>query len=100
MGTQSDDPRGQNFDPNRNADEILREVTVEAPFLLSKYEMTVGQWQRSPAAERNPSTYPPGATYPAHRGSVSLLNPVESVSWTTCTEVLRRIGLRLPEEER
>ncbi|MFT7620615.1 MAG: serine/threonine protein kinase/formylglycine-generating enzyme required for sulfatase activity [Planctomycetota bacterium] len=99
MGSQKTAPKGQNFDPLRRPDEELSEVTIEKTFFLSKYEMTQGQWQRSPSSTKNPSIYSVGWSYKGHKGKVSLLNPVEQVSWTMCTKLLERIGLGLPNEE-
>ncbi|MFT7618236.1 MAG: sulfatase activating formylglycine-generating enzyme, partial [Planctomycetota bacterium] len=99
MGSQKTDPKGQNFDPQSRPDEELREVEIGKPFFLAKYEMTQGQWQRSPAVSTTPSYYGVDWSYKGHKGKVSLLNPVEQVSWTMCTTLLVRIGLALPSEE-
>jgi len=56
-----------------------------APFFLSKYELTQGQWQRF--SGRNPSYYTRGDSH-----------PVEQVSWLDCEHLLGRLGLRLPSE--
>ncbi len=93
MGAQSD-PAEANFDPQAAANESpVHEVTLDAYF-LSKYELTQGQWERF--VGRNPSQYRPGVKF--GQQSVTLLNPVEQVSWTDCTQVLGRIGLELPTE--
>src|SRR5690606_11340342 len=70
-------------DPNADADEARRHVTVE-PFLIGKFEIGQGQWQR--CAGGNPSAYPAPA------------GPVDSVSWQDATTWLPRFGLRLPTE--
>ena len=62
-------------------------------FFLSKYEMTQGQWLR--LTGHNPSGFAAARGRDPH---VSLLLPVEWVSWDECTEVLRRFGLVLPSE--
>ncbi len=64
------------------------------PFLLSKYEMTQAQWFRFTG--ENPSRFGPAADFESER--LSLLNPVEMVSWNDCADVLGRLGLRLPTE--
>ena len=66
-------------------------------FFLSKYEMTQGQWLRATGA--NPSMFHPDYAG-SHRDKLrfTLLHPVEQVSWTDCTGVLRRLGLQLPSE--
>jgi formylglycine-generating enzyme required for sulfatase activity len=44
MGAQRDDPAGQNYDPHAEPDEgPVHEVTLSS-FLISKYEVTQGQW--------------------------------------------------------
>jgi len=64
------------------------------PFLLSKYELTQGQWWR--ITNTRPSYWKKGERY----GStiVDDRHPVESVSWNLCEEVLRRYDLALPTE--
>jgi serine/threonine protein kinase/formylglycine-generating enzyme required for sulfatase activity len=90
MGAQKSDPSGPNHDPQAASDEgPVHEVTLSA-FFLSKYEMTQGQWERF--AGRNPSYYRPGSL------AKSLVNPVETVSWQDCMEVMDRLGLSLPSE--
>jgi serine/threonine protein kinase/formylglycine-generating enzyme required for sulfatase activity len=70
-----------------------RQVPVE-PFLLSKYEMTQGQWLR--VTGENPSVRHPGK--PHNTLWTTLLHPVEAVSWNDCSQVLGQMNLRLPEE--
>ena len=90
MGAQSSDRSGPNHDPHAYADETPHEVTL-SPFLLSKYEMTQGQWTRF--VRPNPSHYqPPNGLAP------SLLHPVEQVSWIECVALCERMGLALPTE--
>ncbi len=101
MGSQKDNPAGQNYDPGHKDDERLHEVTIEKAFFLSKYEMTQGQWNRSPTDEKNPSRYGIGFGKGGSRLKVpvDLRHPVEQVSWTMSNRVLRRVGLSLPSEE-
>ncbi|NUP96888.1 MAG: protein kinase [Planctomycetaceae bacterium] len=54
-------------------------------YFLSKYEMTQGQWQRIAAS--NPSGF-----------HLSVLHPVQQVSWPMCSELLEHMGLSLPSE--
>lgn len=83
-----------NVDPDAWIKEgPVHEVTIE-PFLLSKYEMSQGQWMRF--TKDNPSCYKPGKTFGGK--TVTLLNPVESVTWETCASVVSRLNLRLPSE--
>ncbi|MHC5211234.1 MAG: bifunctional serine/threonine-protein kinase/formylglycine-generating enzyme family protein [Planctomycetota bacterium] len=60
-----------------------------APFFLSRYEMTQGQWLRFTG--ENPSRYAPG-----HGRVTGLMHPVESVNWLMCEQTLSRLGLALP----
>ena len=69
------------------------QVTL-APFFLSKYEMTQGQWTRF--TSRNPSGYPPEVEIRGHRAT--LAHPIESVSWNECARLAREMGLLLPTE--
>jgi serine/threonine protein kinase/formylglycine-generating enzyme required for sulfatase activity len=102
MGAQKHDPERRNYDPHATARESpVHEMTLAA-FLISKYEMTQGQWQRFTGA--NPSRYgptwswkgePPAET-PIHQNQ--RWNPVEQVTWMECRNVLDRLGLVLPTE--
>jgi formylglycine-generating enzyme required for sulfatase activity len=98
MGAQSKDPNGQNYDPQAEdieSDENGNPVEVTlAPYFLSKYEMTQGQWDRFTG--ENPSGYVPGSQYGDK--ATTLLHPVETVSWEDCVEMLGRLDLVLPTE--
>jgi len=90
-----DNPEGQpNVDPHaQQREKPVHEVTIAA-FFLSKYEVTQAQWLRM--AGTNPSYYHPGIRY---RGrSLTLMHPVETVSWDDCVDVLFKNKLRLPTE--
>jgi len=94
MGAQASDPDAPNHDPRAASEERpVHEMTL-APFFLSKYELTQGQWSRCAGA--NPSNYGPGVGFGGKQAT--LLHPVEQVSWTACTETLGRLGLELPTE--
>ncbi|MFO0980343.1 MAG: SUMF1/EgtB/PvdO family nonheme iron enzyme [Planctomycetota bacterium] len=94
MGAQNSDPGGPNFDRDAIGDEgPVHEVTL-APFFISKYEMTQGQWQRFTGT--NPSYHQHRATGDVRTPSPP--HPVENVSWDDCRDVLRRLGLDLPTE--
>src|SRR6185503_17745329 len=95
IGSQVGNPSARNYDPRAGtAEGPVREVTL-APFFLSKYEMTQGQWERFAGA--NPSTNDPGTNLGGKK--TTLLHPVEQVSWSACAETLTRLGLSLPTEE-
>jgi formylglycine-generating enzyme required for sulfatase activity/tRNA A-37 threonylcarbamoyl transferase component Bud32 len=91
MGAQRGDSGRPDFDPGAQPDETLHSVAL-APFFLSKYEMTQGQWLR--LANGNPSFFGPARVnadeVPTH--------PVEQVTWEECRSVLGHVGLRLPTE--
>ncbi|HEX8129798.1 MAG TPA: SUMF1/EgtB/PvdO family nonheme iron enzyme [Pyrinomonadaceae bacterium] len=89
MGAQKTDPTAANYDPNAQENETpLHDVSLAA-FLISKYEMTQGQWLRLTGA--NPSQNHP-------RKGFNLLHPVDTISWTESMEVLGPVGLGLPTE--
>jgi serine/threonine protein kinase/formylglycine-generating enzyme required for sulfatase activity len=93
MGAQKENTEKPNYDPYSPEVELhLHEVQL-SPFLISKYEMTQGQWQR--VAGNKPSYY--GESDP-RVGEAAPLHPVENVNWDQCRETLQRVGLELPTE--
>ncbi len=70
--------------------------TKGEPFLVSKYELTQGQWVR--LAGDNPSAAPVGQRLPEGR-AVTCRAPVEGVAPARAREVLARVGLDLPTVE-
>jgi formylglycine-generating enzyme required for sulfatase activity len=90
LGAQRADPGGPNYDPLCDVDEPVHEVEL-SPFLMSKYELTQGQWLA--LTGENPSFYQPPSAFAA-----TLLHPVENVDWETARTTLRRFGLCLPSE--
>lgn len=94
MGAQSEDPHGSNYDPQAEKNEYPPHEVSLQPFLISKYEMTQGQWLRF--TKKNPSYFKPGTTYGGKE--VDLLHPVEQVSWNDFFWSLVRLNLRLPTE--
>ena len=95
MGAQSVDPGGQNFDSQAVPHEGPVHSVTLSPFFLSKYEMTQSQW--SSFVGSNPSYYPAGQSS-TKTLRITLLHPVEQVSWDTCELQLERLGLELPSE--
>src|SRR5262245_22595469 len=94
MGAQATAPTGRNYDPQAHQDEApVHEVTL-APFFLSKYEMTQGQWVR--AVGTNPSRYAPPFNLVGRK--VNLAHPVEQLSWLDCQQTLMHLDLALPTE--
>ncbi|MCB9832084.1 MAG: SUMF1/EgtB/PvdO family nonheme iron enzyme [Planctomycetes bacterium] len=96
MGSQKDDPRQPNYDPDSRSDERPPNLVELRPYLLGKHEMTQGQWLRAFGA--NPSSIHPGFQNKKVATRSSLLCPVETVSWQDCRTMLPRIGLDLPTE--
>ena len=98
MGCQASQPDGPNYDPRAMEDEAGQNgqpVAVSlAPFFLSKYELTQGQWLR--IMGHNPSAFTPGESW--GDATVTLRNPVEQISWYQARDMLRRLGLLLPTE--
>ncbi len=90
MGAQNADPTARNYDAQARTSEIPVHEVELSPFLLSKYELTQGQWLRLTGL--NPSVYKLG------RMASGLLHPVEQVSWLDCMRWLQRADLSLPSE--
>lgn len=67
------------------------EVTL-APFFVSKFEMTSGQWLR--ITGRDPTRLQGTTAKEEH----TLRDPVDGVSWLECDRWTRRLGLALPTE--
>lgn len=91
---QNTDPLGLHYDPELAGQVQPRHVEVR-PFFLSKYEVTQGQWLR--LTGHNPSAITPGKLYGGHL--VTLLNPVENLTWREAVLWLSRCGLALPSED-
>ncbi|MCP3915136.1 MAG: SUMF1/EgtB/PvdO family nonheme iron enzyme [bacterium] len=70
------------------------DVTL-APYFLSKYEMTQGQWIR--ATGHNPSTFAAGMDY-INDPRIGRDSPIETVSWEEAHAVLELWDLTLPTE--
>lgn len=83
-----------NVDRLAMVDEAPIHTVTLAPFFLSKYEVMQCQWLRW--GGRNPSEYPPGSKIGDK--VMTLLHPVEHVSWDDCDRQLRRLGHLLPTE--
>jgi formylglycine-generating enzyme required for sulfatase activity len=92
--TEARPPESPNVDPEASEDQGPVHTVTLGPFLLSKYEMTQGQWLRFTGA--NPSYYHPAIE--PDGTSITLVHPVESVSWEDCRRELFRMKLRLPTE--
>lgn len=103
VGAQNMDEDGENYDPSArpNTEDMYANegppIRVRLdPFLISKYELTQGQWVR--AFGFNPSDWEVGSRPYPDEPAVNAAHPVESVSWAEAMTYLPRIGLTLPTE--
>ena len=94
MGAQPTDRERPNFDEDAEIDEVNIHQVELRPYFLAKYEMTQSQWKRL-SGGANPSLMKPGWL---GKHQLFETNPVETVSWSRCLELLRRHGLLLPTE--
>jgi formylglycine-generating enzyme required for sulfatase activity len=78
-------------DPHALDDEGPVHTVTLAPYFLSKFQMTQGQWLT--CAGTNPSMFRPEKS-----GGITLLHPVECVGWPECQDLLTGVGLALPTE--
>jgi len=90
VGAQNDDPAGRNYDKLSGA--YPRAVRLD-PFLISRYEMTQGQYLR--LTGKDPSYMQHGRVVGV---PITLANPVEQVSSDEAAQDLARYGLSLPTE--
>ena len=97
MGTDRQTARGGAFDKLAlpwDASGRPVEVTLDW-FLLSKYEMTRGQWIH--LTGEDPSRRPIGTVH-RNKRTVTARHPVDNVSHAFCEDVLAQVGLVLPTE--
>ena len=94
VGAQRADAAADRFDPAASLTEKPQWIEL-APYLLSKYEMTQGQWFR--ATGDVPSHYWSAMSVAGER-RITRANPVENVSWDVGQEVLAQWGLTFPTE--
>ena len=96
IGVQKTDPTAPGYDPMARPMDIrpasggIRDVVIETPFFISKYEMTQAQWLRS--AGDKPSFFLRALD------TVEPRFPVEQVTWSDCARVMKAQGLSLPTE--
>ena len=96
MGSQNTDQERANYDPGSVSDEWpVHEVRL-APFFVSKFELTQGQWKRLTGAI--PASYAPGFKINAQPQGFRLNHPIETVSLAQGLVAVHRLGLRLPSE--
>ncbi len=111
MGAEANPPRhpdGPNGGPNSDPDVLTdpgplfksweKSYPVEGlmPFFMSKYEMTEGQWEFFVGQNQNAMPTVPSEP-PFRSGGPN--RPVNNVSFEQCIQVMRRLGLMLPDEE-
>ena len=89
-------PRGApNVDPQAlSAEYPVQDVEVDA-FFIAKHEMTQAQWQRFTGEDPSATKVGPTA-FPGEE--VTLMHPVNGVSWAMADRELGRLGLVLPTE--
>ena len=100
LGAQPQDVAMPNYDAQAKAIDGLHEVTL-LPFLVSRYEVTQGQWARLwkwDERNRRPSQYEPGFHGPHVPIAVTLAHPVEGVTWEMADTLARRNGMALPTD--
>jgi len=83
-----------NHDPRAaEIEQPAHPVKLDA-FFIARHELNQAQWLRVQSA--NPSAYLPGQTHGDH--TVSLLHPVEHMTWVEASETAARLALVLPTE--
>jgi formylglycine-generating enzyme required for sulfatase activity len=97
MGAQRGDPAAPHYDPAAEDEEAPVTEVELAPFFLSRYEMTQGQWSRLTGGGA-PSWYIVGNGYHGIPVPIADHHPVEQVDWGMCAELMRQQGLALPTE--
>lgn len=85
MGAELDDEDAPGYDPAADDDEYFVHDVQLDPFLLSKYELTLGQLARALSLEPD-----------LHDGVPAM--PAANLSWYDYTSRLARLGLVLPTE--
>jgi serine/threonine protein kinase/formylglycine-generating enzyme required for sulfatase activity len=83
-----------NIDPRAKETEGPVHQVELAPFFMSKYEMTQGQWLRMNT--HNPAAYPVGTEMEPK--PISARHPIEQITWSEANTTLYRYDLQLPTE--
>ena len=94
MGSDTDIKTQGNFDPRTQEIESPSHQVHISAFFMSKYELNQAQWLR--VMESNPSAYLRGQVHGNHE--ITLLHPVEHLSYFQGTDVAKRFDLELPTE--
>jgi formylglycine-generating enzyme required for sulfatase activity len=97
QGAQAVAADAPNFDPDALENESMVHPTRLSPYLIGKYEVTIGQWERlthtiptEPVYEGERRTY--------LRGEPLGGFPVTVVSWNEARTTMAKFGLQLPTE--
>ncbi|HPF39746.1 MAG TPA: bifunctional serine/threonine-protein kinase/formylglycine-generating enzyme family protein [Phycisphaerae bacterium] len=93
LGCQNDDPDAPRYDPETGHEDGPVHTVELAPFIISKFEITQGQWRRL--------TGQPIAAYaqdPGENAEYLDTHPAEQVNWPDAMKFLPRHGLALPTE--
>lgn len=100
LGAQRKDPDKPFYDADAGDREGLHNATL-APFLMSRYELTQGQWARLwtwDDRRRFPSQTQPPFHGPFTKVPVSFAHPVEGVTWDMADLLVSRYGMALPTD--
>ncbi len=102
IGAQRANPNGPNYyrhckSYENDKDWLPVRVRLD-PYFISKYEMTQAQWLRFNG--ENPSGFNPDRKSKTwdFLNHITLMHPIENVTWTEADETMRRVSLELPTE--
>jgi formylglycine-generating enzyme required for sulfatase activity/serine/threonine protein kinase len=90
MGAQKDSSSNPGFSPWAYPNEGPPHEVQLSPFLVSKYELNRGQWNRLSGGQ--------AAAHEVLQEPQQQAHPVSAVSWQDCSGLLARFGLALPTE--
>jgi hypothetical protein len=88
-------PSDPHWDPDATTKEMPAHQVTLGAFLLSKYELTQGQWARIVPDNPSPSYYNAASNLVIGEAAA---HPVEYVNWHDVDSAAHRIGLKLPTE--
>jgi serine/threonine protein kinase/formylglycine-generating enzyme required for sulfatase activity len=94
LGAQREDPAAERYDAHAESDEVPTASVALSPYLLSKYEVTQGQWLRLSGTA--PSFHV--AAFADRFHAPDDRHPLEQVSANEARALLARFGMDLPTE--